>query len=928
MPTLRLLGPVQLDDTPLPDERPTHLLVLLAATPGGCTRAQAAATLWPALDAPTALRNLRKTLHRLRTEGHGALLAAGDRLQLAVSTDWAQAEAAAPADALALMRGPLADGLRDDAGWLGAARERALALWRRCLLAALPALDDPRAEAELERLRTLDPHDEPLARAHLQRLHAAGRRDAFQRVRAAFVRALADDLGVAAPPDLADAPAADPALLLPPAARASGPLIGRDDELEALHAALADPGAAVALRGPGGIGKTRLAAELAAQAARRGFTVVWWRLADAATPDDARLRLAAELGLDDARDAPVGARLQAVPTLLVADNAEHLLAAGFAAGLAALRVRAPALRVVVTSRTTVYGLPEFVLPALDVPDAADPPGAVLRSAAVRLFVERARGLDAGFDARAHAPALGRIARAAGGHALALELAAGRVRHASPDEIASALEAGAGELEPLFAASWQALPDTLRPGWAALAALPPSFDRRIAEAAAGLRPSAFDALAARSLVERTGTRWRLHPLLRHWLRTEHPSPATVARAASAALAMLDARLAVAAHDHADTLAWAEAEHELLAQALRQAVDARDADVLARLVPVIGASAESRGRRAEAMALLSDAASRLAGAPLAVRAPVQAQRALQVYRAGRLDDAVQLAQGLARAPVRWRAQAAGVLGLAAWQRGDSDAARRAHRRAHALALAHGLDDVLPVALNNLALVDHTQGRHAEAEQGYRRVAELTAPRGAHRLHATARLNLGSLLQTSGRAAAACPELEAALALVRAQGLVSIEALVLVNLGAARLQLGELDALRRLLPAMRVAMASGEASFRTGVETLEMLLHVRSGEPHRAWPFARAAWAAAAAAGQSPKKAAMAMRCAEAWAAAGERAQALAWLAWQRHQPDLWADDQHEAARLWSALAPAAAEADAAEARAATLTLDDLARAIDGA
>lgn len=926
MPTLRLLGPVCVDDTPLPDERPTHLLVLLAATPGGCTRAQAAATLWPALDAPTAGRNLRKTLHRLRGDGRGALLAPGDRLQLAVPTDWAAAEAAAPVDALALMRGPLADGLRDDAGWLGAARERALALWRRALLAALPALDDTRAEAELERLRALDPHDEPLARAHLQRLHAAGRRDAFQRVRAAFVRALADDLGVAAPADLVEAPAADLALALPPAARTGGPLIGREDELDALQAWLAPPGAGVALRGPGGIGKTRLAAELAGRAARAGQTVVWWRLAEAATPDDAVLRLAAELGVDDARDGPLGARLAALPTLLVADNAEHLLAAGFAARLAALRARAPGLRVVVTSRTTLDGLREFVLGALDVPDPADPPGAVLRSAAVRLFTERAAQLDAGFDARVHAPALGRIARAAGGHALALELAAGRVRHASPPEIAQALEGGAGDLEASFAASWQALPEALRAGWAALAALPPSFDRAVAEAAAGLRPSAFDALAARSLVERTGLRWRLHPLLRHWLRAEHPSPATEGQAAAVVRATLDARLATGAGDHADTLAWAEAEHALLALALRRAADARDAPALERLVPVVAASLETVGRRADAMALLADLAARLSDAPVVLRGPVQAERALLAYRAGRLDDAALLAQGLARAPVRARAVAALTHGMVAWQRGDLAAARRHQQHARTLALANGLDDVLPMALNNLAIADHMQGRHTEAAQGYRRVAELAAARGAHALEARARINLGSLLHTSDLdVAGACRELEAALALVRRRGLVTLELAATVNLGAALLQQGALDRLAALLPPMRAALAHSEAPMRAGVDTLEMLLHVRRGEPQRAWPFARDAWAAATALGQQPLRAALAMRCAEAWAAQGDRPQALRWLAWQRRQPSLWADDQREAARLWAGLAPTPAEAEAAEQAAATLVLDDLARAI---
>lgn len=925
---LAVLGPVLLDEQPLPDHLTTHLLVLLALHPAGLPRAQAAARLWPALAPEVAARNLRKTLHRLRAEGHAALWTeAGGRLRLAVPCDLAEAERRAPAEALALHRGPLADGLRDDAGWLAPARVAALALWRRTLLAALPALPPATAEAELLRLRALDPHDEALARAHLELLARAGRRDEHDRVRAAWVRALADDLGVTVAPE----PPAQGAPVPPPmAARGAATLVGRDDELALLRDRLAEPGAWLALRGPGGIGKSRLAAAWAEHAALQGLAVWWWPLADAPTPEAAFARLAVELGVDDARPAALAAALAVRPSLLVADNAEHLLDAGFAGRLAALRSAAPGLRGLVTSRRSVDGVAELPLAGLDTPDPADPTGAVLRSAAVRLFCERARAADATFDARAHAEALGRIARAAGGHALALELAALRVRHATPAEIAAALEAGAGGLEPLFEGAWATLPPPLRDGLAALAALPPGFDRAVAEAAAALRPSGFDALVARSLVELPSEagRWRLHPLLRHWLRAHHPAPAAAARAEVAVLVALDARLAVAAPDHAATLAWAETEHALLAQAFRRAVADADGALLARLAPVVGTSLDTRGRRAEAQALLAEAAGALAGAPLAVRAPVQAQRAVLAYRSGRFDEALLLAAGLERAPPAARVTAAGVRGLVAWQRGDGAAARAVHQRALRLALAHGLEHLVPVALNNLALVDTMAGRHAQAEEGLRQAAERAQACGSHRVLVLARLNLGAVLRSSGRAAAARAELQAALAAVRAHGLVSLETNVLLNLGATLLDLGDLAALAPLLPQLRRAAASGEASLGIGVEILAMLWHVRRGEPAAAWPLAQAAWNAAVAYGKATQQVELALRAAEAWAAEGERARALAWLAWQRRQPVQWQDNRDEADRLWARLAPTAAEAAAAEAAAAGLALDDLGRAIEAA
>ncbi|KPF41707.1 hypothetical protein D621_21150, partial [beta proteobacterium AAP51] len=81
-PELALHGPVRLAGRVLPDERPTQLLVLLACTGGVMPRHEAAAQLWPALDEAARLRNLRKTLHRLRLQhGEAPLLADTTRLQ-------------------------------------------------------------------------------------------------------------------------------------------------------------------------------------------------------------------------------------------------------------------------------------------------------------------------------------------------------------------------------------------------------------------------------------------------------------------------------------------------------------------------------------------------------------------------------------------------------------------------------------------------------------------------------------------------------------------------------------------------------------------------------------------------------------------------------------------------------------------------------
>jgi predicted ATPase/DNA-binding SARP family transcriptional activator len=1010
-PPLRLLGPPLLDGQPLPDERPTQLLVLLAMAPAGLARADVAAQLWPELPAATALRNLRKTLHRLRAR-HGPALIDADapRLLLCAPTDVAAAERlladGRAVDALPLLRGPLADGVAatQPPGWLLSARERALALWRALLLSALPALGPARAEAEIARLRALDPLDEALLRAHLERLAADGRREAFLRERRAFEQRLDAELGLPLPPGLRELAAPAPASsLLPAAAGAAADFIGRDDELERLEPLLDRPGLRLVLRGPGGVGKTRLAGELARRALARGRAVVWWPLAEAADAAAALARLAAELGAERADAASLAALLARRPTLVVADNAEDLLDAGpaFADALTTLWSAAPEAGWLLTSRVAPppAAWHELALGGLDLPDPADPPGAVLRSGAVRLLVARAQLLRPDFEPRPHAAALAALARALAGHPLALELAAAQLRTAAPETLAREAargDAAADDLDALFEASWQALQPPLQNGLALLATLPASLSRAVALAGSALRPAALQALMLRSLLESepgrgmaTATvpmpaamtaamtvpiptptwaptagpnvgpasgpsaalapaadparavagapgseRLRLHPLLRAWLLRRHPPPpaearAAARRAADAVLADGAEVLAPGGTDRPGALDWLEVELPCLRLAFELAVEAADGDRLGALTPALASLFDSRGRRDEGNAMLAAAATRLARAPLAARGAVQSARAMLAFRAGRHDEAVQLARPLRRAPPRLAAAGARTEGLALWQRGLLGPARTALERSHALALEHGLDDQLVNAINNLAILDQVEGREDEAERGYRDVARRAEARGAVRLQALALMNLGSLLHPLGRGRAALEVLRPAEALVEAHGLTSLRSGVHANLAGALLAIGDAEAmtaLRALLPRARASTGAGERHFQIALLQAEALLHLADGDPAAAWPPLRAAWHETVALGLRPHQAGIAHVAAQAWAAARRRSLALAWLAWLRHQTPQWEADRREAARHWERLAPDADEAADAERAAAALDLEALGRAIE--
>lgn len=969
-PELALHGPVRLAGRVLPDERPTQLLVLLACSGGVLARAEAAARLWPALDEPARLRNLRKTLHRLRNQHGESLLAAeGTQLQLRARTDLAAIDAllreGRAAEALSRLPGPLAAGLYADEPaphWLKAAREQALARWRRVLLAALPALDATRTEAELERLRALDPLDEPLLRAHLEQLAAAGRREAWLHERRAYEQRLQAELGLPLPASLQHSVGPAPAdRASAPAAAAPG-FVGRDDELERLRPLLARPGLRLLLRGPGGVGKTSLAAELARQAPALGLALVWWPLAEAEDASAAWGRLAAELGAERADAATLAAALRRRPSLVVADNAETLFDtdAAFGAALQTLAEAAPEARWLITSRhaPALAGLHDEPVGGLEQPDPADPPGAVLRSAAVRLLVSRATALQPGFDARAQAAALGRLARALAGHPLALELAATQLRGTRAETLAD--EAARGEapaaLEPLFDASWRTLPAPLQAALVRVAALPPGLSRRVLLAAGGLRPEALQALtlrswlepdpdlgagaaapvAAASLAAPAPERWRLHPLQRAWLRRHHAASATTAAealqaAAEAALAAVEPELAPGGTDRPGALDRLELELPLLRVALEQAVARADAARLGVLVPALAALFEQRGRRDEGLALLAAAATRLATRPLAARGPVQSARALLSFRAGRHDEALLLARGLARAAPRERATAARTQGLVHWQRGELAEARRAFERAHALAVEHGFDELVPDAINNLAILDQMAGHEAEAERGYRRVAQLAQARGSARLQALALLNLGSMLHPAGQGRAAREALEAALALMDAHGLHSLQPHALANLAGALLEIGDAEAvaaLRALLPRLRAAVPAGEPPLRVALRQAEALLHARHGHPHDAWAPLREGWHDAVALGLRPLEIALVLIAAQAWAAAGQHPRALAWLAWQQAQPTQWEADRREAARLWALLRPGDDEAAEALAAAARLDLATLGRALEDA
>ena len=288
---------------PPASRRARELLAWLALHPGRHARAAVAARFWPEVLDASARASLRTTLHELRRAlgDAGDCLVAG-REAIALDGVWVDArevdallgEGRAD-EALALCDGELLAGLEDD--WVLAARDD----FRERIAARLGALADA-AEADGDRTAAvrwsraqvaLDPLSEERARALIRRLAAAGDRAAalaiYERLRerlradlriapSAQTRALADEVRATGPTASARAGAGTPAIVQ---RAATGPLVGRDEPLAHLVAALdrARRGERhlVLINGEPGIGKTRLMAELCARAHAGGATVCFGR---------------------------------------------------------------------------------------------------------------------------------------------------------------------------------------------------------------------------------------------------------------------------------------------------------------------------------------------------------------------------------------------------------------------------------------------------------------------------------------------------------------------------------------------------------------------------------------------------------------------------------------------------------------------------
>ena len=659
--------------------------------------------------------------------------------------------------------------------------------------------------------------------------------------------------------DHPDRPAGFPPLRTAQARPSNLPLqlssfVGRVQELAATRELLRKS-RLVTLIGAGGIGKTRLALQVAAELLDDYPDGVYRvELAPIADPAMVPTAVASAIGVHEEAGLPLQQMLTAYleprSMLLILDNCEHLVAA--CADLVEMLLRfCPRLTILATSREvlgvegeTIYGVPPLALPDVRHRTPVDD---LAQYAAVRLFGDRATAVRPSFSLTdRNAEAVTQICRRLDGIPLAIELAAARMRALTAEQIAARLDdrfrlLAGGHRTAI--ARHQTLRTALDWSYELLDEPERILFRRLSVFAGGWTLEAAEAICAvdgvdasdvldllmrlvdKSLVlaDEFQERERYHLL--DSIR-QYAGERLVAAAEATAMGHLHADWFLSLAERAEPELWGrdedrwidllEIEHDNLSAAL--AVGAAGPETAEHLLRMAGALSrfwEVRGHLSEGRQWLERAMEQVESAPLADRARALCGAGVLARHQGDYDAALRLLEGALggyRQLGDNHGAAVALLHMGAVARRLGDFTRAAALLDESLSLRRQLGDRREIAqsLTALRVLARDQEWYKQAEQLFEESLPTFEDLGAKQGQAIAPTNLGAVAMRQSQMPRAQERFERALALCSAshdrQGI----ALSLLDLAAVVAWQGEWTLSTRLLAAADGIMDAIAARF----------------------------------------------------------------------------------------------------------------------
>lgn len=522
------------------------------------------------------------------------------------------------------------------------------------------------------------------------------------------------------------------------------PFVGRSAELNELRRLLSTPACRlVTILGAGGMGKTRLAAEFA-RSGELGFAddVAFVPLGGTESPESLAPILANWLGMAPPRRQdtvePLLDYLRDQRLLLIIDNFEHVLPG--AELLTRLLDATPSLKILVTSRERLGIQLEtlFHLEGLDVPVSPEEIDSPEAFAAVELYLQSARRIDASFSpAPDEWEIIAKICHLLSGVPLAIELASAWTRALSCEQILVEIQRDLNilvniyrdvpdrhrSLRAAFDASWRLLSREEQDALRRLSVFRGSFGRDAAQMVASVQLPILSSLLDKSLLRRIGPdRFQILEVLRQyvagklaenlaeerWMRRLH--------ADYYSHLLHDAQRPLVEEQSAIALERLSLEVENVRQAWPQIIQENDLSAIERSFSALFALYDMHGWVQEGERLFAQAVDALSGQGSHVQQQISAQLTLR--------------QGIFR-----------------YHQGDYPAARALLERGLAMLPPGTAPDDRADAVRRLGQVHHFAGEYPEARELAEQSLAIARQIGDRRGEARSLIDLGNIWQSIG-------------------------------------------------------------------------------------------------------------------------------------------------------------------------------------